>query len=524
MNTYNIHINLPPEAVSLATAPVAVSTSDNELVADLKIARSTIEAIAACMGVEDPEDTVQLVQTAKRLLSLDTILNEVAMAVGYHGDDNSPIPGLVLDRITEARHLEEQVAQLTGDLKEAEGTIAELRSIRAQLTGELAQAEKRAAAAGTPAVQSYKAGDLVIVTWPDGATTAPGIVRGHDPETGRYKVDYFDLPPSGGSGETWAEASRLAVRSGDEPGDPPAEETKPKATRAPRKKKADEPAPEGGITWPEGVTREDYTAWENEQHAMGVTEGVNPLEYKRLRDAGLIIAKPPAEEPKAPAPDVPTAELLHPGTRVTYEANPSAGIYQSGTGSIVSPSKVHGGPGYVVERDQGGRCVMAAASVKEVVAEEVLEEEPAPPAPTEQTSQLAKAFDQLPKAALTVGAKVLALLSRGAAVFATVETVWDNGLRVQLKTAEGREFVEGERIRARHVVYLTPGGERLAATIIGIDHLETGRVDLVFEASGKDALGVPVMDLWPAPDAPVEPDSQFTDDPAEANPFAGSDF
>lgn len=41
------------------------------------------------------------------------------------------------------------------------------------------------------------------------------------------------------------------------------------------------------VHWPAGVTREEYAAWKTEQHALGVTENINPREYKRRRDAGL---------------------------------------------------------------------------------------------------------------------------------------------------------------------------------------------------------------------------------------------
>ena len=42
------------------------------------------------------------------------------------------------------------------------------------------------------------------------------------------------------------------------------------------------------IGWPAGVKRAEYQAWKDEQQARGVTENLNPQEYKRLREAGLI--------------------------------------------------------------------------------------------------------------------------------------------------------------------------------------------------------------------------------------------
>lgn len=40
--------------------------------------------------------------------------------------------------------------------------------------------------------------------------------------------------------------------------------------------------------WPKGVNREAYRAWKDELMAKGVTEGLNPHEYKRLKDAGIL--------------------------------------------------------------------------------------------------------------------------------------------------------------------------------------------------------------------------------------------
>jgi hypothetical protein len=56
------------------------------------------------------------------------------------------------------------------------------------------------------------------------------------------------------------------------------------------------------IGWPAGVSRVDYNTWKSSQEAAGVQENVNPQEYKRLRDAGLITATAKVEakpEPKA---------------------------------------------------------------------------------------------------------------------------------------------------------------------------------------------------------------------------------
>lgn len=65
----------------------------------------------------------------------------------------------------------------------------------------------------------------------------------------------------------------------------------------PKKKKRRRPA-NPNIGWPAGVSREEYKHWKEAQQAKGVTENLNPQEYKRQRDAGVAA---PAAEAKAPA-------------------------------------------------------------------------------------------------------------------------------------------------------------------------------------------------------------------------------
>ena len=67
---------------------------------------------------------------------------------------------------------------------------------------------------------------------------------------------------------------------------PPAEEPKKKKRRRPSNP---------NIGWPAGVSREEYRVWKEGLMARGVTENLNPQEYKRQRDAGE--AQPAAAEP-----------------------------------------------------------------------------------------------------------------------------------------------------------------------------------------------------------------------------------
>ncbi|MDB5097438.1 MAG: hypothetical protein JWM80_1859 [Cyanobacteria bacterium RYN_339] len=64
----------------------------------------------------------------------------------------------------------------------------------------------------------------------------------------------------------------------------------------PAKKRRRRPA-NPNIGWPAGVKREEYKAWKAGQEGKGVTENLNPQEYKRQRDLGII----PASSAPAPA-------------------------------------------------------------------------------------------------------------------------------------------------------------------------------------------------------------------------------
>ena len=64
------------------------------------------------------------------------------------------------------------------------------------------------------------------------------------------------------------------------------------------------------IGWPAGVKREEYKIWKDRQISRGVAENLNPQEYKRQRDLGILqaasapapaAAKAPAAAAKAPA-------------------------------------------------------------------------------------------------------------------------------------------------------------------------------------------------------------------------------
>lgn len=76
------------------------------------------------------------------------------------------------------------------------------------------------------------------------------------------------------------------------------------APEEPKKKKRRRTSTNPNLGWPSGVSRAEYMAWKESQQKSGKTEGLNPQEYKRMRDAGLVKAIAPAakaEKKAAPA-------------------------------------------------------------------------------------------------------------------------------------------------------------------------------------------------------------------------------
>lgn len=84
----------------------------------------------------------------------------------------------------------------------------------------------------------------------------------------------------------------------------------PEAPKKKRRRAAGSP----NIGWPAGVSRAEFKDWKEAQQANGVTEGLNPQEYKRQVEAGQIdrakygsgfFAKQPKPAPKTEAKKAP---------------------------------------------------------------------------------------------------------------------------------------------------------------------------------------------------------------------------
>lgn len=66
-----------------------------------------------------------------------------------------------------------------------------------------------------------------------------------------------------------------------------------------RKRRATSLSPNLG--WPQGVSRAEYAMWKESQQVKGITEGINPQEYKRLKDAGGLATTETPESTAKPA-------------------------------------------------------------------------------------------------------------------------------------------------------------------------------------------------------------------------------
>lgn len=280
---------------------------------------------------------------------------------------------------------------------------------------------------GIPPAPTFKAGDLVTVTWP-GGESAPGSVQGDDPETGRYSVKYYDLPPNGGSGEVWAEVSWLSPRSGIEPGDP--QPDKPKKKR--RTKAEIEAEKAGGAAmaeaqeeqkWPAGMVIAEYVAWEAQQKADGVIENLNPQEFKRLCDAGLInrakLQAIVAEAAEVPVPyDLPDAAAVTPEGKWAKDLDPAKGEKRPAPGE----------PQFVVS---GAK--------------------PNPSAPPEiqEATRIIHEFDQLPDPVLEEGAKVAVLMKEPTAIaVGHIEQSWPGATMFRVKMLGGlTDVIHRDRLR-----------------------------------------------------------------------------
>jgi hypothetical protein len=259
-------------AVELEGHVQELETSNQALAKELADSEAERESL-----VKDSDRLVEEVATLRRARTeLEQSADRLAATCGaiakLVGGTPGPNDGWLVDAVKSAlKWRDEEIADKFKRIEMLEGDV---RRLGAQLLD------------GKASAAPLKLGDLVTCTWPDGETKAPGIIRGDDPETGRFLVEYYDMPPSGSSGETWAAPEQLAHRSGEEPGDPP---TIKKTKRATGKKKAEEAeqAPP--------IDRDHYNAWKAGQEEAGITEGLDEMEFKRLKDAGVL---PPYIQPE----------------------------------------------------------------------------------------------------------------------------------------------------------------------------------------------------------------------------------
>lgn len=441
----------------------------------------TMLADSAGFPVEgDVIDTNALVDhirhLAEGLAARDVTLMEVGRLLNAVPD--ATLPAAVQSRLEELEAVRKHAvtelnARIDRIIDEADqsATLAAVRADRiADLEGELMRVRE-----AVPALRTFKADDLVWLTF-KGGERVPGIIKGDDPDAGTYFVKYYDCPPNGSSGEaTSVQPEQLEPRSGDEPGDPAPDPEKPK--RAPRKKKA-----ESAESLPEGVTREEYADWKAQQEALGRTEHINPMEYKRQRDAAMVgLARVVEKKPEASGPWAGLTPIAT-GTRVSYAPNPAGGLYEPGQGVVVGMTKVFDEAGYTVECDKRGRVAVRHADTFTLPTLEPADAttEVVAPKQAADTTQAGNAeFEALPAADLEPGSVVRALLDTGEVVTGSIEKAWGDGARVQLVVDGQREFVSGDRLRAPAEAMVPEANEPAAVLIpAGAERFDPEKHDL----------------------------------------------
>lgn len=71
------------------------------------------------------------------------------------------------------------------------------------------------------------------------------------------------------------------------------------------------------LGWPAGVSRAEFKTWKEQQIAGGATEGLNPWDFKALRDAGKIPTAQATDAPKAEKPAKATKKAEDNGEKAT---------------------------------------------------------------------------------------------------------------------------------------------------------------------------------------------------------------
>lgn len=284
-----------------------------------------------------------------------------------------------------------------------------------------APAEAGAAASETiSATWSPTPGAPVTITWPNG-DTSPGIVKS-GPEGGLYWVTYFDQAGiTAASGEAQIDAENLSPRAQDATALTPEPE---KPQRAPRKKKAKTEEPAADVA---PIDREHYAAWKAEQAAFGITEGVDEMEFKRLKDAGVL---PPFQRPH-PNPAVVAWTEANEAKREAITAGPDVITPDGRWANDLDPAAGE-------RRPAPGEPVRMAHP------------NPAAPAEVQAATKAIAEFEQLPEAVLEVGALVTVVSHTGAILTGELAYTWEGTDKWEVSLdAGGREVRPANYIRGR---------------------------------------------------------------------------
>lgn len=501
--TITITINGPATITATEAAPspplvpalaVPVDHPSAELVVDLANHRKAIETIGGLVG-GDPQDLPNVVaevrehvsdlaEQTRRTRDLSIQAEAIAKVIGYGDDCEFDLPESVGLLAHQADESDQQVITLRRKLEEIEKERTMIAAaLRWKVGGEfdllqyaqnvgrrLEDSEKRMAEPRASAAASYNSPAGVDARQlpdeprhegdpgsPDGSKQAPWIppVDTTDPLEQKRLRDAGLLPPVG---------------------NPAAEEEKPKRTRKPKEESAPK-APKGNVT-PESAAVAPGGEW---------AKDLDPAKDE---------ARPPAPKP---------ADRFTPGEVVVWDDRTARTWNIEGAEGTVTDTSA--GDSVIVELPDGKRRRIPAEYIEPKPAEEVIPEQvtedpaprPNPAAPVEvaEATKAIAGWERLPAIELVDDEWVVLLTETGKLEAGTITKTWPGTPKVQVSYQGRTEVVDGDRCRARQVLYVTPGGEEMPATITDWDRIEFHMVNVQFHHDGSTGLGVPVKDLRP---------------------------
>lgn len=553
--TINIHgpatITAAEATPSAPVLPVPVDHPSAELVADLANHQKAIETIGTLVG-GDPEDlrnvvaevrehvertrdlSIRVDELDQQVIAAKKTISEglterkmIAAALGWQvgGDLDllqhaQRIGGEVIRLKEELRLAKQDRAQKADEMEAAaqravaaEKRADELAAQAAQLRGDLARVgEELAIAQASPSgvdarqvpdeprpesnpgsadspgtARSFEPGEVVIFAYPSGEHFALCKVVTYDPDTALYGLTYehgtlANIPASDLRAAEPLEVKRLrdAGLITDEAEAQPATEEKPKRRRRTKAEieaekaqaeaeqqpqepstesqetpvVAEEQAPGTGLE-----CREFLLAYLAENQAAIIDEILNETFGRYTTDQVHAQLKQLAEEG--------TIELAGAEPMVVARLAPGAGQ----TPAEQEQATRHQGP---LEADRP-----------------MPQPNPAAPAEVQAVTKAIALLKQLPPAEFEPGEPVMTITEEGEIVSGVIEKAFPGTTKLQVKTQAGMQHPDADLVRARRLIYTTPGGDEIGCLV---DEVKEGVAAVTFDG-GNYSPGVPIKSL-----------------------------